>query len=199
MRHVCDPRISNPGSEVARTWIVSVLTLAIVTGALVIQPLLNWHWWQGDPVFAALLSVALVTSSHAKERSPVRFPTWRPSSSEGEQSMRARISGHSGACCSRWSPGARPSKDRRRASLIAVILERDPPPPSGRLLGPQRLTCHWHPAGVEDAWRSHGACDRRPARAGAVGAWSTPAWISEVPPRRQAVSLCQLGARRRSA
>jgi hypothetical protein len=28
MRYVCDPRISNPGFEVARTWIVSVLALA---------------------------------------------------------------------------------------------------------------------------------------------------------------------------
>jgi hypothetical protein len=60
VRYVCDPRISNPGSEVARTWIVSVLALTIPTVALVIPPLLNWHWWQGDPVFGALLSVTLV-------------------------------------------------------------------------------------------------------------------------------------------
>jgi hypothetical protein len=60
MRYVGDPRTSNPGSDVARTWMVSVLALAILTGALVIPPLLSWPWWQEDPVFGALLSVTLV-------------------------------------------------------------------------------------------------------------------------------------------
>jgi hypothetical protein len=60
MRYVCDPRINNPGFEVAQALIASVLALAILTVALVIPPLLNRHWWHGDPVFGALLSVTLV-------------------------------------------------------------------------------------------------------------------------------------------
>jgi hypothetical protein len=60
MRYVCDPRIGNPGSEVARAWIVSVLALAILTVALVLPPLLTWDWWRRDPVFGALVSVTLV-------------------------------------------------------------------------------------------------------------------------------------------
>jgi len=60
MRYVGDPRIGNPGAELARTGIVSVLALAVLTGALVIPPLLGGRWWQHDPVFGALLSVTLV-------------------------------------------------------------------------------------------------------------------------------------------
>jgi hypothetical protein len=56
----CDPRISNPGVEVARTWIVSVLAFTALTVALVIPPLVNWPWGKGDPLFGALLSVTVV-------------------------------------------------------------------------------------------------------------------------------------------
>ena len=35
-RYICDPRSANPGSEVARTWIVSVLAWGIFTVALVL-------------------------------------------------------------------------------------------------------------------------------------------------------------------
>jgi hypothetical protein len=60
VRYACDPRISNPGSEVARTGIVSVLALTALTVALVIPSLVNWPWRKADPLFGALLSVTLV-------------------------------------------------------------------------------------------------------------------------------------------
>jgi hypothetical protein len=60
MRRTCDLRISNPGFEVARAWIVSVLALTALTVALVIPPLVNWPWGKGDPLLGALLSVTVV-------------------------------------------------------------------------------------------------------------------------------------------
>ena len=60
MRHVCDPRIGNPGSEVARTWMIAVLALAILTVGLVIPPLSTGHWWKHGLLFGALLSVTLL-------------------------------------------------------------------------------------------------------------------------------------------
>ncbi len=60
IRYLCDPRIGNPGSDVARTWIVSVLAFAILTFTLVLPPLLNERWWEHDPLFGALLSVTLI-------------------------------------------------------------------------------------------------------------------------------------------
>jgi len=59
-RYMCDPRSANPGSEVARTWIVSVLAWSIFTVALVLPALLSSRWWDGDVFFGAILSLTLV-------------------------------------------------------------------------------------------------------------------------------------------
>jgi lipopolysaccharide export LptBFGC system permease protein LptF len=59
-RTACRPLVEGPRSEAARTCLVSVFASAIVTIALVIPPLVNGHWWQGDVAFGARLSVTLV-------------------------------------------------------------------------------------------------------------------------------------------
>ena len=59
-RYLCDPRISNPGSEVARAWMVSLLALIFFTGALVIPALTQWSWSGPDAGFRAVLSLTLV-------------------------------------------------------------------------------------------------------------------------------------------
>jgi hypothetical protein len=59
-RYICDPRSANPGSEVARTWMVSVLAWGIFTVALVLPALLSSRWWDGDVFFGAVLSLTLV-------------------------------------------------------------------------------------------------------------------------------------------
>jgi len=60
VRYFCDPRSGNPGSEVARTWIVSVLACGIFTVALMLPALLSSRWWDGDVYFGAALSLTLV-------------------------------------------------------------------------------------------------------------------------------------------
>jgi lipopolysaccharide export LptBFGC system permease protein LptF len=60
VRYLCDPRIGNPGSEFARTWMVSLLALAVFTGALVLPGLTQYSWSGPDAGFRALLSITLV-------------------------------------------------------------------------------------------------------------------------------------------
>ena len=60
VRHFCDPRGGNPGSEVARTWIVAMAAWAILTIALVLPPLLSGHWWERGLRFGVRLSITLV-------------------------------------------------------------------------------------------------------------------------------------------
>jgi hypothetical protein len=59
IRYGCDPRNGNPGAEVARTWIVSVLALAILTVTFVLPPLFPFLW-KLDPLFGVRVSVTLV-------------------------------------------------------------------------------------------------------------------------------------------
>ena len=58
--YVADPRMNNPGATVARTWIVSLAGLALLTIALVLPPLLNQPGWSVDPLLGARLAVTLI-------------------------------------------------------------------------------------------------------------------------------------------
>lgn len=70
VRHACDPRISNPGFDVARMGIALVLAFAGLTVALVLPSLMRVPWRQGDLLFGALLSVTLVPQAL-----PLSIPT----------------------------------------------------------------------------------------------------------------------------
>ena len=63
-----------------------------------------------------------------RARSSARCPTWRPSSWRASPRTRARTCGRSGRSCYEMVTGRRAFEGTSQASLIAAIMEREPPP-----------------------------------------------------------------------